>query len=111
MGGRGCGSGGEKGSLQTETEHHLGRLVTAESSGEPPGVKTTLGQGQSTHGDTSGSPCPAAPSPKTAQQQTQEPTYFLYFPHPEGLAFHEDPLSQNPISPGRKARWSLNTSL
>lgn len=37
---------GEKGSLQTVMEPHLGRLVTAESSGEPPGVKPMLGQGQ-----------------------------------------------------------------
>lgn len=101
----------EKGSLQTETEHHLGRPVTAESSGEPPRVKPMLGQGQSTHSTTSGSPCPAARSPKTAEQQVQEPTYFLYFPCPKRLAFHEDPLNRNPISPGRKARWNLNTSL
>lgn len=79
---------GEKGSLQTVMEPHLGRLVTAESSGEPPGDRAN-----STHSDASGFPHPAARSPKTDKQQTQEPTYFLYLPHPVGPAFHEDALS------------------
>lgn len=89
----GHGSGGEGLSADSDGASPGGGWSQLRAVESHPGRSQCWDRANNTHSNASGFPHPAARSPKTDKQQTQEPTYFLYLPYPVGPAFHEDPLS------------------